>query len=279
MPRSRPATKAAAPTPGRSTAVLRARPARCRPARSPPSNPETLTAYEAGFKSELFDRRVRLNGAAFINKYNDIILSLGTCPLNTPGGAAGPCAMPQNVGSADVKGVELEAEAHPWGGLELDGSVSYLDFKYTDTNFAATGVSIDAVPPYTPKWKWNLGVQYAFDTPRGSITPRLDLAYQSDIFTTATNTPNDPDPSRQVVPVDASGSPINHPDRISAYTVANARITWRNKEGDWQAAVEVTNFTNKLYYLTYFDQATAVGYVSGQPAMGREWAVTVKKTF
>ena len=243
-------------------------------------NPETLTAYEGGFKTSLLDRRVRFNGAGFINKYKNIILSLGTCPLNTPGGAAGPCAMPQNVGSADVKGLEFETEAHPFGGLEFDGSVSLLDFKYTDTNFAATGVSIDAVPPYSPKWKWNIGVQYAFDLPAGgSITPRVDVAYQSDIFTTATNTPLDQDPSKQVITVDGSGHAVNHPDRISGYALANARITWRNDGGDWQTSLEVTNFTNKLYYTTYFDQAEAVGYLAGQPAMGREWALSVKKTF
>ncbi len=243
-------------------------------------NPETLTAYEGGFKASLFDRRVRFNAAGFFNKYKDIILTLGTCPLNTPNGALAPCAMPQNVGSADVKGLEFETEAHPFGGLEFDGSISFLDFQYTDTQLARTGVSIDAVPPYTPRWKWNFGVQYAIDIPSGgSLTPRVDVSYQSDIFSTALNTPNDVDPSKQVVPVNGSGIPLNHPDRISGYTLGNARLTYRNADGDWQASVEVTNFTNKLYYLTLFDQASAVGYLGAQPAMGRQWAVTVKKTF
>src|SRR5690606_38034679 len=45
-----------------------------------PFNPETLTTYEIGFKSDLLDRRVRLNGAAFLNKYDDIILGKLVCP-------------------------------------------------------------------------------------------------------------------------------------------------------------------------------------------------------
>ena len=38
--------------------------------------PETLTAYEIGLKSTLFDRRMRLNGAVFYNDYKDIQLTL-----------------------------------------------------------------------------------------------------------------------------------------------------------------------------------------------------------
>jgi iron complex outermembrane receptor protein len=45
-----------------------------------PFNPETLTTYEVGFKSDFWDRRVRVNGAAFYNDYADIIFALSACP-------------------------------------------------------------------------------------------------------------------------------------------------------------------------------------------------------
>src|SRR5690606_4192006 len=93
-----------------------------------PFNPETLTTYEVGFKSDFLDRRVRLNGAVFLNKYEDIILGKAVCPesdLRTP------CLRPDNIGSADVKGFELEASINPFRGFSLDSSISYLDFKYT----------------------------------------------------------------------------------------------------------------------------------------------------
>jgi iron complex outermembrane receptor protein len=246
-------------------------------------NPETLTAYELGFKSQLFDRRLRFNAAGFFNKYNDIILQLSSCPANSPGGDPSlPCAMPTNVGSADVKGLEFEVEAHPIAGLEMDASLSYLDFQYSQTNFATTGVSIDGVPPYSPKWKWNFGVQYEMLLGgRGSLTPRFDISHQSDVFASPLNTPASIDPAKTVVPVDGAGVPTLRTDRITGYTVANARITWRNGEGDWQAALEVTNLADKLFYQTYFDlsEGGLPGYTAGQPAMGRQWAVTVKKTF
>jgi iron complex outermembrane receptor protein len=269
-------------------------------------NPETLTAYEVGLKTFLFDRRIRFNTSAFFNKYNDIILTLSQCPNNSPGATADarasqPCALPVNAGRADVKGLEFEAEAHPIDGLELDGSLSYLDFKYTfvpDVNPATrrsttTGISLDGVTPFTPKWKWNIGAQYEIQFGNaGSLTPRVDIAYQSDTFTSPLNQPGDYDPAKQVVDMSKlAGSTAQgfsgpdgaalHADRISAYTTVNARLTWRSADRDWSASLEVTNLTDKLYYQTLFDNAEGglPGYVAAQPAVGREWAVTIHKTF
>ncbi len=114
--------------------------------------------------------------------------------------------------------------------------------------------------PYTPEWKWSLGAQYTIDMGQwGSLTPRLDVSYQAAEFT----------------------NPINDPawNQIPQYTVGNARITYRAPTGGWSAWLSVTNFTNQLYYLTLFDQHSSAGYVNGQPAMPREWSLTVKKTF
>src|SRR5262249_33563327 len=97
--------------------------------------PETLTAYEIGFKSYLFDRRLRFNAAGFFHNYSHITLLLPSSRNSCRGGpwacrTGGPCALPVNAGRAHVKGLEFEAEAHPVAGLEMDGSLSYLDFKY-----------------------------------------------------------------------------------------------------------------------------------------------------
>ena len=221
--------------------------------------PETLTAYEVGIKSQWFDRRVRLNLSAFYNKYKDIQLTLLSCPQF---GGPGPCALPVNGGDANVKGVEVETELHPYGGLEIDASGSYLNFHYIGSSINPnTGIQPWMSTPFNPKWKWSVGAQYAFDVPmlHGTLTPRVDLSHQSFVYSNALN------------------GPLN---RIPGYTVGNARLTWRANEGGWEAAFEVTNFTDKLYYLTTFDLTGAGGgSVSGQPAMPREWAVTLRKSF
>ena len=233
------------------------------PAQVQPFGPETLTAYELGFKSDLFGRLVRLNGAAFFSDYKGIQLTLLSCPQF---GGPGPCALPQNAGDAEIKGLELEATIDPGNGLLIDAAMSYLDFDYTAINpqaggpTAPNGVQLSMVPPYTPKWKWAAGIQYEIDLgDSGSITPRVDANYQSDIFSNAVNGPN---------------------NLIEGYTLANARLTWRNEDEDLEVALSVTNLFDKYYLLTSFDLTGAgAGFVAGQPGRPREWAVTVKKEF
>ena len=236
--------------------------------------PESLTAYEGGFKSQFLDRKVRFNAAGFFNKYDNIILTLSSCPI-TGAPAATPCALPANVGAADVKGLEFETELHPVAGLEMDGSLSYLDFKYNRIA-PATNVRLNMVTPYTPKWKWSFGVQYQFDFGNaGSLTPRLDGAYQSDVFTSAINC----GPALAATATQGAVCTAPNANHIAGYAAFNARLTWKSREGDWSAAVEVTNLTNKLYYSVLFDSTSAAGYEAATPAMPRQWGVTVKKIF
>jgi iron complex outermembrane receptor protein len=222
-----------------------------------PFKPETLTAYEVGLKTQFLDRRARLNLAAFYNDYNDIQLSLSSCPAYSPAPTA-PCLMPANVGSAHVKGVEAETELHPIGGLEIDGSVSYLAFHYTKITDPSAGVTVGMVTPYTPTWKWSLGAQYAIPIgDAGVLTPRVDAAFQSKVY----------------------ADPVNRDgwSDIPGYTTFNARLTWRPSGGDWETSLEITNFTNKLYYTYKFIPSNL--YVAGTPALPRQWAITVKRNF
>ena len=226
------------------------------PAQVGPFGPESLDAYEAGVKSQLFDRRMRLNVSAFFNDYKDIQLTLLACPT-------APCAKPFNAGDAHVKGVEVETEIHPLAGLSFDGSVSYLDFKYTRLNPGVSGpggVQPGMTTPYTPKWKWSAGLQYEIPLgDRGSLTPRIDANYQSEVFSNAVNSA-------------ANG--------IRPYTLFNGRLTYRSGDGDWQTSLQVTNLANKYYKLTVFDLSSiGAGFTNVQPGMPREWAVTVKRTF
>lgn len=243
-----------------------------------PFDQETLTAYEVGIKSDLFDRKVRLNLAAFYNKYKDIQLTLLSCPQF--GGPGLPCALPQNAGDADVKGIELETTIRPADGLSIDGSASYLDFEYKCVNPAVAGLAagpcssdpaiiataVNPRSPFTPKWKWSAGIQYEaqLGSGAGTLTPRFDAAYQSAIFTNAAPSP----------------AGIQELAVIKGYTVANARLTWRNEKEDLEISGEVTNLFDKYYFNTTFDLTGAgAGITSGYPGRPREWAVSVKKKF
>jgi iron complex outermembrane receptor protein len=235
-----------------------------------PFGPETLTAYEAGFKSDLFDRHVRLNIATFFSKYKDLQLSLSNCTAIVGAALGVPCSLLTNAGNADIKGVEVETTIRPVRGWVIDGAASYVDFdykKFTTFGAAAVGGPLNIngpqfgnYPTYTPRWKWSVGTQYRIDMGNGgALTPRIDAAYQSHIFYNSTNRPT---------------------NRIDGYTVANARLTWVNRKEDLEISGEVTNLFDKYYYLTGFDLTIAgAGVTSAQPGRPREWALTVRKKF
>jgi iron complex outermembrane receptor protein len=92
---------------------------------NPIYGPEKMTSYEGGFKVELFDRRFRLNGAAFYNKY----LGLQVTQF-APAVGGGPGGSTAFNADANYKGFELEAQAVPVEGLTLSGSVGYVDSQY-----------------------------------------------------------------------------------------------------------------------------------------------------
>ncbi len=83
-----------------------------------------------------FGGNVRLNAAVFSNDYQDIQLPTTVC-LWAPPGQQTPCASQNNVGDADVWGVELEAEWHPTDALSIDASYSKLELRVLDVSIRA----------------------------------------------------------------------------------------------------------------------------------------------
>lgn len=258
------------------------------PSQATPHVPETITSYELGIKTDLANDRVRLNLAGFYFDYEDIVL-LSTFCADLPVGQQTPCLRPSNVGSAEVKGLELEAYIYPTDNFSIDLSASWLDFQYTEINeTAGTGVAINDITPYTPEKKASIGLQYDLDNvANGKLHFRVDAAYQSEIFTEAGNvrrlevsSTNDRTPPFSQA---GGGGPITTlvaDNLIDSYTLTNARIWWdSNEEDSWTFAVEVQNVFDKYYLQTKVNDAYAVGHVYGSPGKPRTWAFTVKKNF
>ncbi|AXU20992.1 hypothetical protein C7W88_18560 (plasmid) [Novosphingobium sp. THN1] len=218
-------------------------------------------------------------------------------PRPCHGGSGGssqatPCLRPSNVGSAHVKGFEVETLIRPIDNFTVDGSLSYLDFQYKKVDTLSTGVTLNDVTPYTPKWKAAIGVQYDIpDLLKGMVTVRLDGAYQSKIYTEAANidslavsstvpanSPVTPSPFSNA----GGGGPITTlrlSNRIDGYFLANARLGWQSEAKDWGITLEVQNLTNKYYFLTLLQEAFGAGTASGQPGRPRTWSVSVRRSF
>ncbi|HEX9806812.1 MAG TPA: TonB-dependent receptor [Alteraurantiacibacter sp.] len=240
-----------------------------------PFEPETLDAYEVGFKSQFLGRAVTLNVSAFLNKYDDILLGTNnpfvnpnqpinediTSPGYNPAAGTFPSAVVINGGKADIKGFEIETVLRPVAGLSIDASLSHLDFQYKSISAAAlgTGITLDSNRAFTPDWKWNIGAQYEILLgSAGSLTPRIDVHYQDDIFT---------------------GAVQNAFNSVDAYTLANAQLTWTNESENLDIVLSVSNLLDEYYYLNRFETVNISGIAIGQPGRPREWQLALRYRF
>ena len=90
-----------------------------------PFGPEKAWSYEAGFKSDLLDRRLRVNGTAFQLDVTD--LQTPSAFIRTNGTAA---FITRNFANYRNRGLELEIQALPVNGLNLFASFGYSSDTY-----------------------------------------------------------------------------------------------------------------------------------------------------
>ena len=90
---------------------------------------ETLTAFELGGKSTLFDRRVILNGAIFYQKFDDKQVPVQQYVNNTIATTI------ENAGKATIRGLELEAVWLVTDNTRLQVGYSYLNAKYDELSY------------------------------------------------------------------------------------------------------------------------------------------------
>jgi iron complex outermembrane receptor protein len=229
------------------------------PAQALPHDPEKLIAYELGAKSDWFDGKLRVNVAGFFNQYSNIVFTVRQCPTSAP--PVTPCLLPLNAGEANIMGGELETAISPIPGLDIDGSLGYLNFEYQSITpqAASSGVTLDMTAPYAPTLNYSAGAQYDIKAGNvGSITPRVDMIYQGSYYTEATN---------------------DIFNKVPDYVLLNGRLTWRSADAAWEVALSGTNLTNTLYYKNLRDDRASSLTVTGLPGPPMRWATTVRRNF
>ncbi|MEL7029444.1 MAG: TonB-dependent receptor, partial [Pseudomonadota bacterium] len=106
-------------------------------------DPEFVNSYEIGFKSDLLNRRARLNGAFFFNDYEDKQEEA----INPAPPPTFTSTTVRNVSSAEIFGFELEGSFLLAEGFRIDASFGYLNADYTDfEGFADAGSVVSSVP-------------------------------------------------------------------------------------------------------------------------------------
>ncbi len=207
-------------------------------------NPESLDAFEAGFKTQLFDRRLTFNGAAYYYSYDDLQV-LRVVPLPPPAAAA---TLITNAATSIVKGAEIELVARPADGLEFNFSYAYTDAKYDSFPVNATTDFSDTRLPRAPENSMNLGVRYTIPLGNGAdFETKVDYAHLSEFF---------------FEPGEIAREP--------GYGLTDVRATYR-KDG-LRISAFVTNATDEYYRRTVL---AAPGQLISYPGPPRMFGITI----
>lgn len=227
-------------------------------------DPEEVTTYEVGFKSDWADNRLRVNGAVFYSDYRDLqfaqVISPGqyTCPASAPA----LCNLTINAAGVEIKGAELEVTARPFEALNISFGLGYTDNKFDKIDpalLAGNVIDYGTQLPKTPKWSGNLGVQYRWLLSSGSVTARADYAYKSDVYTDIANTP--------VLEQQSFG-------------LLGARLSYQTVDEKWELALSGTNLTDELYITSGYSYLDgALGYAIAGYGAPRLYSASVKYRF
>ncbi len=203
---------------------------------------ETVLSYEAGYKADLADGRVRVNGAVFFTDYSDLqVQRLAITNVGTGFAIS-------NANSAEIKGFEGEIIALVTEGLQLEASVGYADSEYTD--FDNCGGTADAISNFNsnifggtnlpielescngnqlvlaPKVTGSAAAQYSHSLGDGEMTYRLEWGYKGETYAE----PNNFDRTH-----------------VASHDVTNVRIGYVSADDSWSMAAWGKNITDDEY--------------------------------
>ncbi|WP_068082995.1 TonB-dependent receptor [Novosphingobium rosa] len=221
---------------------------------NPASKPEVLDAFEVGMKSELFDRKLRLNLSGFYYDYKGIQLR-STAPPAPPGGS-----ILFNAAAAHIKGIDADLSAVLLPGLSLDGGFEVLDAHYSSfpsgvcTTPRAIGLSglggtitstcnlAGFKLPQAPDFSATLGLTYRTETRIGRFEFNANDGYKSSFVW---------EPDNRL--------------RQGSYHLVNASLTWTPPGSRFSLQAYGRNLGKAYYFVSGANGGGNDGYVPGAP--------------
>ena len=224
----------------------------------PNVEPEIVDAYEVGFKSDLLDRRLRINGALFYYEIEDLQL-----PVVVVGGIS-----QRNAAAAEIKGGELEVSAVITERLSVQGAVSVLESEYKDflngpmfiPNPPAQGGNATSSGDLsgnnllnTPKYTFNGSVQYDVATDAGNFNATLTYFYNDGFYWDSENRLAEP-----------------------SYSLINGQLSWSDLADRYTVTLWGKNLTDEEYTIYGFTSGSGDLLSAAEP---RTYGVTVGVNF
>lgn len=200
-----------------------------------PYGPEKNWTYEIGVKSEMLDRRMRLNAAYFLNNTEGLTAIGQFTDPNNPDPNTNQYFPQTNAGNARIQGLELEASLVPTDDLTLFANATFQSAKYTkilpdsalEDLVTTYGV---AYVPQVPDYSFTVGFNYGIDVPAWGQGTKFRVGM--DWFRT-----------------DSFWAAVDNNSRINAYSRINGFVG-AEFGGHWTARASVSNLQDdrQLYY-------------------------------
>lgn len=143
---------------------------------------ETLSSFELGFKSDLFDRRARINLAAWVSRLKHMQQEV-TPPLN-------PSAQEtiNGLDTATFKGIEADITLMPVRGFTITGSYAYTHAKMPEVLNPFSGARTQWNMAMTPAHAASVGLDYSVDVGGlGQLSFHADANYSSGYYSYSTD--------------------------------------------------------------------------------------------
>ncbi|NCT84478.1 MAG: TonB-dependent receptor [Comamonadaceae bacterium] len=221
---------------------------------------ETLTSYEIGVKSDLWDRRARLSASLFSYQVKGLQL--------TEVGGGGNSNTVKSAAKARGQGVELNLELLPINSLFITLGGSFNDAKIRDPNLIVAGCGggctvtnrpagggefyIDGNQlPQAPRWTANLTARYTWPLADGSeVYVYTDWAYRSSVnFFLYQST-------------EFTGKPLTEGGLRLGYVFGN---------GKYEVAGFVRNLTNQIRVTGAIDFNNLTGFINDPRTYGAQF--------
>ena len=221
-------------------------------AQAEPIKPEKNLAYELGVKTDLLDKKLRLNLSGFWYDYTNLqVLNL----INSP--ASGfPLQILSNAPKSTIKGVELEAIAKPFENFTLTANASWLDAKIDEFATGVANFSGNTLP-LAPKFSTTVIADYTIDLGGGDGIDLIGSAsYKSKVF------------------FDLANDPLI---AQSGYWLFDARASYVLNDGQWTFSVYGHNLGDEQYDNFAFNLSQTFGFL--EQIVGPPLTVGAEVTF
>ena len=216
-------------------------------------DPEELSAYEFGIKSELLENTLRLNASVFYYDYQD--LQVQRVDTSLSGGL--PIAFTSNAAESEITGFEFDMNWVPLEGLDIRFAYAYLDTEYNDF-IGPGGEDFSGNPlPSSPE-----------NTVIGSVdyTATVGGGWMVSVGTDWTW-------------IDEFNFDVTDDDEHTKggdYTLGAARLAFISPDDHWTIAAFVNNLTDEEYYSQKTRRNSEVLAAAGD---GRRYGLRVRYDF